>query len=64
MIGKKFHSPTNRRPLTRQEAARVVAAPFPKRASEARYSIAGPLAAGAMIVVAYALVWVWAIAQW
>ena len=64
MIGKKFHSPTNRRPLSRAEAARVIAEPMPKRTSDARRSIAGPLAAGAMIAVAYALAWVWAIVQW
>lgn len=37
----KFHSARNRRPLTRAEAARVIAAPFPKRASGPRWPIAG-----------------------
>jgi hypothetical protein len=60
----KFQSPTNRRPLDRREAARVVAAPFPKRTQGDGWSIVGPLAAGAMIAVAYALAWVWAIVQW
>jgi hypothetical protein len=60
----KFQSPTSRRPLTRAEAARVIAAPLPKRTQGDRCSIAGPLAAGALIAVAYALAWIWAIVQW
>ncbi len=52
MIG--FHSPTNRRPLTRQEAARVLAAPLPKSTSGRLRPIAMPLAVGGAI----AAIWI------
>lgn len=47
-------SPTARQPLTRQEAARVVAEPFAERASDAPRAIAKPIRADAWLPV-----WVW-----
>ncbi len=48
--------PTNRRPLTRAEAARVVAAPLPNRTSERRSSIAGHASGEIAIALALACV--------
>lgn len=55
--GREFHCHTNRRPLTRQEAARVIATPLPKRASGHRWPIAGWLASGRGFDIALAIVW-------
>ena len=60
-MATKFQTVRNRRPLTRAEAGRVIAAPFPKRASEPRWPIAGPLVA---IGVAWVVAWVWIVWRW
>ena len=58
MIGRqKFQIPSASRPLTRAEAARVIAAPLPKRTQRHRYAIAGPL----VFDVALALAWAYLI---
>lgn len=50
-------SPTNRRPLTRAEAARVIAEPLPKRATGHGKAIAGYAIAVGAWVVAWLVAW-------
>jgi hypothetical protein len=62
----KFHSHTNRRPLSRAQAARVVAAPMPNRTSErlraiARHRRADRLRPGCMV---HALCWLTVLGAW
>ena len=60
--GLSFHSPTNRRPLTRGEAARVLAAPLPKRATRQMREIVRPLAIGLVVLALWALAFIVAFA--
>lgn len=56
--GCEFQSARKRPPLTRAEAARVIAAPLPKRASNLGKPIAGHLASGRVFDAALVAVWI------
>lgn len=66
--GVEFQSATNRRPLTRQEAARVIATPLPKRTTARlrpaeRHAMAARTVAVALVVVtAWVAAWIVAFA--
>lgn len=57
----RFRTPrrAKRRPLTRQEAARVVCAPMPKRTTGHGWPIAGYAIAVGAWVVAWLVAWAW-----
>lgn len=61
--GIEFQSPKNRRPLTRAQAARVIAAPLPKRATGHAKAIALPLAIGLVVLALWALAFLIAFAS-